>query len=84
VVTFNLNPLPGTTVSYQSVTAYARGTNTVAGTCRTYAKRTTCLIGGLTRNTDYDLRATAHLPVSGQIWHRATFEGSTLQVSTNR
>jgi DNA-binding beta-propeller fold protein YncE len=84
VVTFNLNPLPGTTVSYQSVTAYTRGTNTVAGTCRTVAKRTTCFIGGLTRGTDYDLRATAYLPVPGQPWHRATLEGSTLQVSTNR
>jgi hypothetical protein len=84
VVTFNLNPLPGTTVSYQSVTAYVRGTNTVAGTCRTYAKRTTCFIGGLSRGTGYDLRATAHLPVPGQTWHRATLEGTTLQVSTNR
>jgi hypothetical protein len=83
VVTFNLNPLPGTTVSYQSVTAYARGTNTVAGTCRTFAKQTTCVIGGLTRGTDYDLRATAYLPVPGQTWHRATLEGLTLQVSTN-
>jgi hypothetical protein len=83
VVTFNLNPLPGTTVSYQSVTAYARGTNTVAGTCRTYAKQATCVIGGLTRGTDFDLRATAYLPVMGQTWHRATLEGSTLQVRTN-
>ena len=84
VVTFTLNPFPVTTVSYQSVTAYARGTNTVAGTCRTFAKQTTCVIGGLTRGTDYDLRATAYLPVPGQTWHRATLEGSTLQVSTNR
>jgi hypothetical protein len=83
VVTFNLNPLPGTAVAYQSVTAYVRGTNTVAGTCRTYAKRTTCFIGGLTRNTNYDLRATAYLPVSGKLWHASSFEGATLQVSTN-
>jgi hypothetical protein len=84
VVAFSLNPLPGTTVSYQSVTAYARGTNTAVGTCRTYAKRTTCYLGGLTRGTDYDLRATAYLPVLGLTWHRATLEGSTLQVRTNR
>lgn len=83
VVTFDLNPLPGTTVAYQSVTASVRGTNTVSGTCRTYAKRTTCYIGGLTRGTDYDLRATAYLPVLGKTWHIATLEGSTLQARTN-
>jgi YVTN family beta-propeller protein len=84
VVTFNLNPLPGTTVAYQSVVAYARGTNTVAGSCRTYAKRTTCYVGGLTPATNYDLRVTAHLPVPGKTWHNTTFEGSILQVRTNR
>ena len=83
VVTFTLNPLPGTTVSYQSVIAYARGTNTVAGSCRTYAKQTTCYIGGLVRGTEYDLRATAHLPVPGKTWHNATFEGATMPVRTN-
>jgi hypothetical protein len=84
VVTFSLNPLPGTTVAYQSVVAYATGTNTVRGTCRTYAKQKTCFIGGLTRATTYDLRVTAHLPVPGKTWHNATFEGSILQVRTNR
>jgi sugar lactone lactonase YvrE len=84
VVTFNLNPLPGTTVAYQSVVAYATGTNTVRGTCRTYGRQTTCFIGGLTRATNYDLRVTAHLPVLGKTWHNATFEGSILQVRTNR
>jgi titin len=84
VVTFSLNPLPGTTVAYQSVVAYARGTNTVRGTCRTYARQTTCYIGGLTRATTYDLRVTAHLPVPGKTWHNTTFEGSILQVRTNR
>ena len=84
VVTFNLNPLPGTTVAYQSVVAYARGTNTVRGTCRTYGKQTTCFIGGLTRATNYDLRVTAHLPVPGKSWHNTTAAGSILQVSTNR
>ncbi|MEI6497851.1 MAG: fibronectin type III domain-containing protein [Actinomycetota bacterium] len=83
VVTFNLNPLPGTTVAYQSVVAYARGTNTVRGTCRTYAKQTTCYIGGLTRATNYDLRVTAHLPVPGKSWQNATAAGSILQVRTN-
>jgi hypothetical protein len=83
VVTFSLNPLPGTTVSYQSVTAYARDTNTVAGSCRTYGKQVRCSLGGLRRGTDFDLRATAYLPVLGQSWHRATLEGSTLQVRTN-
>jgi DNA-binding beta-propeller fold protein YncE len=84
VVTFNLNPLPGTTVSYQSVVAYARGTNTLKGSCRTYGKQRTCFIGGLTRSTDYDLRVTAHLPVPGKTWHNATAAGSILQVRTNR
>jgi hypothetical protein len=84
VVTFNLNPLPGTTVAYQSVVAYARGTNTVKGSCRTYGKQKTCYVGGLTRSTDYDLRVTAHLPVPGKTWHNTTFEGSILQVRTNR
>jgi hypothetical protein len=84
LVSFTLTPLPGTTVSYQSVTAYARGTSTVVGTCRTYAKQTTCFIGGLTRATDYDLRAIAYLPVIGKTFHNATLEGSTLQVRTNR
>jgi hypothetical protein len=84
VVTFNLNPLPGTTVSYQSVVAYARDTNTVRGTCRTYGRQATCYIGGLTRSTEYDLRVTAHLPVPGKTWHNTTFEGSILQVRTNR
>jgi titin len=83
VVTFSLNPLPGTTVAYQSVVAYAQGTNTVRGTCRTYARRTTCYIGGLTRATTYDLRVTAHLPVPGKSWHNTTAAGSILQVSTN-
>ena len=83
VVTFTLNPLPGTTVAYQSVVAYVSGTNTVAGSCRTYAKRTTCYIGGLTRATNYDLRVTAHLPVLGKTWHNATAAGSILQVGTN-
>ena len=83
VVTFSLNPLPGTTVAYQSVVAYARGTNTVRGTCRTYARQTTCFIGGLTRATNYDLRVTAHLPVPGKTWHNTTAAGSILQVSTN-
>jgi titin len=83
VVRFNLNPLPGTTVAYQSVVAYARGTNTVKGTCRTYGKQTTCYIGGLTRATDYDLRVTAHLPVPGKTWHSTTQEGAILQVRTN-
>ena len=82
VVTFTLNPLPGTTVAYQSVVAYARGTNTVAGSCRTYARQATCFIGGLTRATNYDLRVTAHLPVVGKTWHNTTAEGSILQVST--
>jgi titin len=85
VVTFNLNPLPGTTVAHQSVVAYAEGqTNTVRGSCRTYGKQTTCYIGGLTRGTTYDLRVTAHLPGPGRSWHNFTFEGSILQVSTNR
>jgi len=84
VVTFNLNPLPGTTVAYQSVVAYARGTNTVRGTCRTYARQTTCYIGGLTRATTYDLRVTAHLSVPGKTWHHSSFEGSILEVRTNR
>jgi titin len=83
VVTFSLNPLPGTTVAYQSVVAYARGTNTVRGTCRTYARQTTCFIGGLTRATNYDLRVTAHLPVPGKSWHNTTVAGSILQVTTN-
>jgi YVTN family beta-propeller protein len=83
VVTFNLNPLPGTTVAYQSVVAYARDTNTVRGTCRTYGRQTTCFIGGLTRGTNYDLRVTAHLPVPGKSWHNTTAAGSILQVSTN-
>jgi hypothetical protein len=82
-VTFSLNPLPGTTVAYQSVVAYEQGTNTVRGTCRTYATRTTCFIGGLTRATNYDLRVTAHLPVPGKSWHNATAAGSILQVTTN-
>jgi hypothetical protein len=84
VVSFTLTPLPGTTVSYQSVTAYARDTNTVAGSCRTFAKQTTCFIGGLTRATDYDLRTTAYLPVIGKSWHNATLEGTIRQVRTNR
>jgi hypothetical protein len=83
VVTFSLNPLPGTTVAYQSVVAYARGTNTVKGSCRTYARQTTCRIGGLTRATDYDLRVTAHLPVPGKTWHATTQEGAIQQVRTN-
>ena len=83
VVTFSLNPLPGTTVTYQSVVAYATGTNTVRGTCRTYGRQSTCFIGGLTRATTYDLRVTAHLPVSGKTWHNATAAGPILQVSTN-
>jgi titin len=83
VVRFNLNPLPGTTVAYQSVVAYATGTNTVRGTCRTYGRQTTCFIGGLTRATTYDLRVTAHLPVPGKTWHNTTAAGSILQVSTN-
>jgi len=83
VVTFSLNPLPGTTVAYQSVRVYARGASTVLGTCRTFAARTTCFVGGLTRGTDYDLRATAHLPVVGKAWHNTTLEGATLQVRTN-
>jgi hypothetical protein len=82
LVTFNLNPLPGTTVAYQSVVAYARGTNTVRGTCRTFGRQATCFIGELTRATDYDLRVTAHLPVPGKSWHNTTFEGSILQVRT--
>ena len=83
VVIFSLNPLPGTTVAYQSVRVYARGSSTVLGTCRTFASRTTCFVGGLTRGTDYDLRATAHLPVAGKTWHNTTLEGATLQVRTN-
>jgi hypothetical protein len=83
VVTFNLNPLPGTTVAYQSVVAYATGTNTVRGTCRTYGRQTTCFIGGLTRATNYDLRVTAHLPVPGKTWHNTTAAGSIMQVRTN-
>jgi titin len=83
VVTFSLNPLPGTTVAYQSVVAYAQGTNTVRGTCRTFGRQATCFIGGLTRATTYDLRVTAHLPVPGKTWHNHTFEGSILQVRTN-
>ena len=84
VVTFSLNPLPGTTVAWQSVVAYVEGSNTVAGSCRTYATRTTCFIGGLSRGTIYDLRVTAHLPAVGKTWHHHTFEGSILQVGTNR
>jgi hypothetical protein len=84
VVTFSLTPLSGTVVAYQSVTAYAPGSSTVRGTCRTYATQTTCYIGGLTRATNYDLRVTAHLPVPGKTWHNHTFEGSILQVRTNR
>jgi hypothetical protein len=38
----------------------------------------------LTRATNDDLRVTAHLPVLGKTWHSATFEGSILQVRTNR
>jgi hypothetical protein len=83
VVRFSLNPLPGTTVAYQSVVAYARGTNTVRGTCRTFGRQATCFIGGLTRSTDYDLRVTAHLPVLGKNWHNFTAAGSIWQVSTN-
>ena len=83
VVTFSLNPLPGTTVAYQSATVYLRGTNTVAGSCRTYARQATCYIGGLTRATNYDLRITAYLPVAGKTWHIATAEGSNLPVRTN-
>jgi hypothetical protein len=81
-VRFSLNPLPGTTVAYQSVVAYARDTGTVNGSCRTSGKQTTCLIGGLTRATDYDLRVTAHLPVPGKSWHKTTQAGSILQVRT--
>jgi YVTN family beta-propeller protein len=84
VVTFILNPLPGTTVAYQSVVAYARDTTTVKGSCRTYGKQATCYIGGLTRDTNYDLRVTAHLPVPGKTWHNTTAAGSILQVTTNR
>jgi alpha-tubulin suppressor-like RCC1 family protein len=83
VVTFNLNPLPGTTVVYQSVVAYARGTTTVRGTCRTFGRQATCFIGGLTRATNYDLRVTAHLPVPGKAWHNTTAAGSILPVTTN-
>jgi hypothetical protein len=83
VVTFNLDPLPGITpVAFQSVVAYEGGR--AAGSCRTYAARTTCYIGGLARGTIYDLRVTAHIPEPGKAWHHTTFEGAPELVGTRR
>jgi hypothetical protein len=59
-----LTPVGGTTSHYW-VYAYAKGTNTVAGSCRSTAAARSCLVTGLSANTEYDVVVRGFFTLTG-------------------
>jgi YVTN family beta-propeller protein len=59
-----LNPVGGT-VSHYWVYAYAKGTNTVAGSCRSTAAARSCVIGRLSAGTEYDVAVRGFFTLTG-------------------
>jgi YVTN family beta-propeller protein len=55
----------GGTVSHYWVYAYAKGTNTVAGSCRSTAAARSCVIGRLSAGTEYDVAVRGFFTLTG-------------------
>jgi hypothetical protein len=47
------------------VYAYAKGTNTVAGSCRSTAAARSCVVTGLSANTEYDVAVRGFFTLTG-------------------
>ena len=77
-----LTPVGGS-VSHYWVYAYAKGTNTIAGSCRSTAAARGCLILGLTAGTEYDVAVRGFFTLTGSPTVLATTDSARQTVRTN-
>ena len=74
----------GATLNGYTATAYLKGTNTAVNSCRTTAAGRSCVISGLTRNTEYDIRVINYFRFSASpSMPRETLWSNTRTVTTN-
>jgi hypothetical protein len=76
-----LTPLGGT-VSHYWVHAYAKGTSTIAGSCRSTAAARNCVIKGLTADTEYDIAVRGFFTLTGSPTVLPTADGTRQTVRT--
>jgi hypothetical protein len=76
-----LTPVGGTTSHYW-VYAYAKDTNTVAGSCRSTAAARSCVVRGLSANTEYDVAVRGFFTLTGSPTLLPTTDSSRQTVRT--
>jgi hypothetical protein len=76
-----LNPVGGS-VSHYWVFAYTKGTNTWAGSCRSTAAARSCVVTGLSANTEYDVAVRGFFTLTGSPTVLPTFDSVRQTVRT--
>jgi YVTN family beta-propeller protein len=76
-----LTPVGGT-VSRYWVYAYVKGTNTLAGSCRSTAVARSCVVAGLTANTEYDVVVRGFFTLTGSPTVLPTLDSTRQTVRT--
>jgi DNA-binding beta-propeller fold protein YncE len=76
-----LTPVGGT-ASHYWVYAYTKGTNTVAGSCRSTAAARSCTVTGLSANTEYDVAVRGFFTLTGSPTVLPTFDSTRQTVRT--
>ena len=77
-----LTPVGGS-VSHYWVYAYTKGTNTVAGSCRSTVAARSCAVTGLSANTEYDLAVRGFFTLTGSPTVLPTLDSVRQTVRTN-
>ena len=77
-----LTPVGGTTSHYW-VYAYTKGTNTIAGSCRSTTVARSCAVTGLSANTEYDVVVRGFFTLTGSPTVLPTFDSARQTVRTN-
>ena len=77
-----LTPVGGTTSHYW-VYAYTKGTNTIAGSCRSTPIARSCAVTGLSANTEYDVAVRGFFSLTGSPTVLPTTDSARQTVRTN-
>ena len=72
----------GGSVSHYWVYAYTKGTNTVAGSCRSTAAARNCTVTGLSANTEYDVAVRGFFTLTGSPTVLPTLDSARQTVRT--
>ena len=78
-----LTPVGGS-VSHYWVYAYAKGTNTVAGSCRSTVAARSCVVTGLSADTEYDVAVRGFFTLTGSPTVLPTTDSARQTVRTKR